>query len=252
MTSSDTTINPPDSNLTSPNQGRSNLVPGVSDEMVREVLAFESSIPELARVYRKKSWDPERELEILIAIVSDPDEKTDTRLRAMKELQIRRNEILQSCGLKVKATRVKTDKAGVSTVTQADIVMAAFGFGMEDNPAPELEGVIDGIQENKLRVGEPDEGDRPCTRVKSSLQREGLSSEGAERADARVQGKARGARGRPFNTPDTKPRKYRGRPGRKKSPETLAREKRAKMDHRNKLAREGRKRLKSAREQSST
>lgn len=125
---------------------RSDLVPGATDEQVKEVLAFEG-VPELAAFYRKIGWNPEKEFKILISIVEDEDEKSDTRLRALKELSVRRSEILQACGLKVKATRVKTDPSGVSTVCQADIVIAAMGFGMPDDVVPDglknqLKGVL--------------------------------------------------------------------------------------------------------------
>lgn len=118
------------------------LTPSAED--VRDILTFET-VKALAEFYRAVGWTPVMELQILINIIQTTDNDV-TRLRALKDLQTRRAEILRNSGLMVKATKVQKDADGGQTMFSANIVAATLNY----NPkSEEPKGVINEQKQEK-------------------------------------------------------------------------------------------------------
>jgi len=116
------------------------LVPSIQD--IEDILTFET-VKKLAEFYRVVGWTPAMELQILINIIRTTDNDI-TKLRALKDLQNRRGEILRNSGLMVKATRIQKDADGGQTMFSANVVAAALNY----NP----KGVINEQEQEKEKT----------------------------------------------------------------------------------------------------
>lgn len=124
------------------------LVPSAED--VKDILTFET-VKQLAEFYRAVGWSPATELQILINIIQTTDNDV-TRLRALKDLQARRAEILRNSGLMVRATRVQKDADGGQTIFSANIVANALNYNPSQEESKEIKGAINEQDEQKKEI----------------------------------------------------------------------------------------------------
>lgn len=124
-----------------------------SPEDVKKILSFES-IKELANFYSLVGWTPYMELQILIGIIQNTDDDS-IKLRALKDFQHRRAQILENSGLLVKATKVQTGEDGTRTIFSANVVAAALGQDTEPNE-PNKSNQIKGVG-NEQEIKQPEE-----------------------------------------------------------------------------------------------
>ena len=95
----------------------------ISDN-ARELLKF-SDIDVMEQFLKNIGWTPVKELQLLMNIIESTD-NDNVRLRAMKQLEAKRNDMIKNSGLMVRATRVQQDAQGNKTVFSADVLASAF------------------------------------------------------------------------------------------------------------------------------
>ncbi|HEC63925.1 MAG TPA: hypothetical protein ENI23_01380 [bacterium] len=133
-----TTLDKPSDTLnSSPEDSQENLpqqqssFPFASPAAIRKVLSFED-ITALVDFYETIGWTPTMEFQLLVDIIQNTD-NDNTRLRALKDLQARRREILEDTGLVIKATKVQKDADGGQTIFSTNIVSSALRVESNEN-----------------------------------------------------------------------------------------------------------------------
>ncbi len=134
MLNSSSTTNQLDSPNTLPAESLPSQQPSflpASAEDIQKILSFED-ITAVVNFFESIGWTPLMELQLLIDIIQNSD-NDNTRLRALKDLQARRKEIIENSGLVVKATKIQKNEDGGQTIFSTNLVSSALDANSNSN-----------------------------------------------------------------------------------------------------------------------
>jgi len=97
---------------------------------LRKLTAFEQ-LDALIAAYESLGWSPYEEIAVLIDTVRN-SRSDSARLQAIRILQSRRRELLESSGLLVRAVETREDGPGRKTVFSAQVVKTALNFDRDN------------------------------------------------------------------------------------------------------------------------
>ena len=168
-------MNPTLSNEVTLKKQSSSGLASLDDEQLERLLSYDG-LRNLLEQYETANWGPENEIQYLIELANDDEDKA-LQLRAIKELRLRRLEAMKNSGLLVTASQSKINPDGSKSVFSATAIAAAM---RTNEPQPKKKVEVERVTNAKKKKKKTKSPTVPCKLGKESESGPAGESGGAE------------------------------------------------------------------------